>query len=103
MQNYNWRMSDLQQRRLFGVLRRSSQRRMQRRFVSVICAMMLLALVLLLSGCQTPPTQQCETQPLPTEPALSEPVPSVSYSEQWRKLAQEWQKRLTFTRPTPEK
>lgn len=97
MQNSNWRTSDLRQRRLFGVLRQSSRRRAQRRFVSGVCAMTLLALVLLLSACTTPQPQPCEMQQFPTQPVLSEPVPSESYSEQWRRLAEAWRKKLTVT------
>ena len=97
MYNNNWRMSDLRQRRLFGALRQSSKLRAQRRFVSAIFAMTLLALVLLLSACTTQPQQPCETPQFPTQPALSEPLPSVTYSEQWRLLAEAWRKKLTGT------
>lgn len=97
MQNNNWRMSDWQQRGLSGVRMRSSQRRVQRRFVSAISAMTLLALVLLLSACTTQPQQPCETPQFPMPPALSEPLPLATYSEQWRKLAEAWRKKLTVT------
>ena len=97
MQNNNWRMSDWQQRGLSGVRMRSSQRRVQRRFVSAISAMTLLVLALLLSACTTQPQQPCETPQFPTQPALSEPLPSVTYSEQWRLLAEAWRKKLTGT------
>jgi hypothetical protein len=97
MQNNNWRMSDWQQRGLSGALKQSSQRRVQRRFAVLLCGVMLMGLVLLLSACTTQPQQPCAMQPFPTQPALSEPLPLESYSEQWRKLAEAWQKKLTGT------
>lgn len=97
MQNSNWRMSDWQQRGLSGVRMRSSQRRVQRRFVSAISAMTLLALVLLLSACTTQPQQPCEMPQFPMRPALSEQLPLVTYSEQWRLLVEQSRKKLTGT------
>ena len=100
MQNRNWLTSETRQRRLFGVLRQSSRRRAQRRFATVFCVVTLLALVTLLSGCHSLPSKPCETLPLPTPPALSEPAPSVSYSEQWRLLVEQSRKNLTDTPQT---
>ena len=100
MQNNNLNLSAVQQRRLFGALKRSSKRRMQRRLVSVICAALLLLLVLLLTACAHQLPQPCPQQQTTMQPALSEPIPSVSYLGQWRLLAEEWRKKLTFTHQT---
>ena len=101
MQSSNSMTSDFRQRRLFGELMRSLQQRMRQRFVMLLCAVTLLALVTLLSGCHTLPSQPCEMQPLPTPPALTEPTPLVSYSEQWRKLVETSRLKLIATPVTP--
>lgn len=103
MLNRNWLTSDWQQRRGCAVRNRSLLRKTKLKLALAFFAWTLLGAALLLSGCHTLPNQPCETQPLPTMPALSEPIPLVSYSLQWQRLAQEWQKRLTFTQTTPEK
>ena len=100
MQNNNWRMSDWQQRGLSGVRMRSSQRRVQRRFVSAISAMTLLVLALLLSACTTQPQQPCETPQFPTQPALSEPLPLETYSKRVQSDTETWAKRVTGTSQT---
>lgn len=97
MYNSNWRMSDLRQRRLFGALRQSSKLRARRRFVVLVCGAMLMGLVLLLSACTTQPQQPCETPQFPTQPALSEPLPLETYSEQWRLLVEASRKKLIGT------
>jgi heme A synthase len=100
MYNNNWRMSDLRQRRLFGALRQSSKLRARRRFGLLLLGVTLLALVLLLSACTTQPQQPCETQPLPTRPALSEPLPLETYSSRVRSNTEVWAKRVTGTSAT---
>jgi ABC-type phosphate transport system substrate-binding protein len=100
MQNSNWRMGDLRQRRLFGALRQSSKLRARRRFGLLLLGVTLLALVLLLSACTTQPQQPCEMQPLPMRPALSEPLPSVSYSSKVQSDTEAWAKRVTGTSQT---
>ena len=62
--------------------------------VRISFALMLLALVISLTGCATPSLGPCEMPPLPKPPALTEQLPSVSYSLQWKKLVQDSQKRL---------
>lgn len=97
MQNSNWRMNDLRQRRLFGALRQSSKRRARQRFGLLLCGVMLMGLVLLLSACTTQPQQPCEMPQFPMRPALSEQLPLVTYSEQWRLLVEQSRKKLTGT------
>ena len=100
MRNNTLPTNDLRQRRLFGALRQSSRRRARRRFVSAIFAMTLLALVLLLSACTTQPQQPCETPQFPTQPALSEPLPLVTYSKRVQNDTETWAKRVTGTSAT---
>ena len=100
MQNRNWLTSDFQQRRLFASLRRHSKRRTYQRLVLLACVVTLMVFVPLLSGCHTLPTPPCEQQPLPMKPALSEPLPSESYSMQAQKNIQTWQKKLDATPTT---
>lgn len=101
MSNRFWLTSDSQQRRLFVGSTTLNKRETARRFGTVVCVLMLLGCVLLLSGCATPQTQPCETQPLPTPPALSEQPPSPSYSTQWRALAESLRAKLTGIPATP--
>jgi hypothetical protein len=68
-----------------------------RRVALLLCIGTLSLLVSLLTGCATPQTRPCETLPLPTAPALSEPLPSASHSSQWSELALSLQKKLTAT------
>lgn len=97
MQSRPWLTSDLRQRRLFGLLRRSTQRRAQRRLVLLLCAAMLTVCALLLSGCTTPLPTTCKPMPPPSMPAASEPLPSESYSKQWQALVESLQQKLTGT------
>lgn len=68
--------------------------------VTLIYAVLLTAVVLLLSGCQTQPIKPCEMPARVTKPALSEPLPSVNYSLQVQKNTETWEKRLRATSPT---
>ena len=98
MQNRNWLKSDLTQRRLFAVSRTSFKRRMQRRLVSVACVLMLLALAASLTGCgMFSKTTSAEPQVFPPRPALTEPLPLVTYSKSAQADIQAWQKKLTGT------
>ena len=72
-------------------------RRTKQKLVLATCAWMLLALAMLLSGCGHQPTQPCEPLVLPKRPALSEPLPSESYSKRAQQNIQNWQKRLDAT------
>ncbi len=101
MQNSNWRMSDWHQRRLFATRIGSSRRRTKLKFALAAFGWMLLVLALLLSACTTQPQQLCEMQPLPTQPALSEPTPLESYSKTAQMRIEMWLKKLTDMHQTP--
>jgi hypothetical protein len=65
-------------------------------------AVMLTALVLSLTGCATtsaPPVAVCPANP--PAPALSEPMPPVSYSLSAQELISAWRASLTATQTTP--
>ena len=100
MSNRFWLTSDLQQRRHFAARKLSSQHRQQRIAVRLFFGATLLALVLLLSACHTLPSKPCEMPPLPTPPALSEPLPSQTYSSRVRSDIEAWEKRVTGTSMT---
>lgn len=100
MNNRNWLTSNARQRQLFGSLRRSSMLKARLRLAWLLCAVTLMALALLCSGCQTQQSRPCEVQKLPMPPALSEPIPLVSYSEQWRMLAESSRLKLISTPAT---
>lgn len=80
MQSNNLRTSESLPAPLLEIRSESARRKALRQTAWWYCAGMLTALVLLLMGCASPPNKQCEMQQLPTPPALSEPIPSVSYS-----------------------
>ena len=102
MLNRKWLTSDWRQRRGYGARKVSLPRKTKVKLGLALTGWMLMGLVLLLTGCAWPPPKPCEQPPLPTQPALSEPIPSESYSSQWKKLAEEWRKKLTFTQTTSE-
>ena len=65
-------------------------------------ALMLLLPVLLLTGCAAtsmPPSRPAE---IPPPPALTEQLPSQTYSETWRQRVEDWRRRVTGTSPTSE-
>ena len=100
MSNRFWLTSDLQQRRRFGVRKSSSRHRQQRIAARLFFGVTLIALVLLLSACHTLPSRPCEMPPLPTPPALSQPMPPVSYLLQSQQSDENSQKKLTGTSMT---
>lgn len=103
MQNRNWLTPELTQRRLLGVRMRSSKRRMQRKLVTVICVLLLVLLVTSVSGCGWSLRKpNDDSQVFPPKPALSEPIPSVTYSTSAQSDIQAWRKKLTDT-PTTSK
>lgn len=59
------------------------------------CAVMLLPVSLLLSGCNTLPTQPCEPLPPTTRPVPLYQIPSVSYSLQAQTDIETWRLKLT--------
>ena len=64
-------------------------------------AVMQMLVIGHLSACQAPLTQPCEPPKIPKPPALSQPIPSETYSEQWRKLAEQSRLKLIDTHQTP--
>ena len=66
-----------------------------------LLGLMLIALVLSLIGCATtsaPPVAVCPVNP--PAPALSEPMPPVSYSLSAQERIKGWRKSLTGSTPT---
>lgn len=102
MSNRFWLTSDSRQRRLFAERTTSLRRRIKLKLALSFFAWLLLVLAMSLTGCASQPPTPCEPPVLPKPPALSEPLPSVNYSEQWRALAESLRKRLTDT-PTTSK
>lgn len=94
MQDKIWQLSNSLQRQIYAASTTESEARMQRWLGRLCFAGTLLALVGLLSGCHPQLIQPCEMPKLPTPPALSEPMPSVSYSTSAQADIQAWQKRL---------
>ena len=68
--------------------------------VKLASALTLLVLGPLLGGCVHQPTQPCPPPTPITLPALSQPLPSVSYSLTAQKRIAGWQKTLDATSPT---
>lgn len=64
-------------------------------------AMMLIALALSSTGCASnsvPPVADCPANP--PAPALSQPMPAVSYSLSVQASFKAWREKLTGTQPT---
>jgi len=70
---------------------KSSQRRMQRDCASASYAWMLLPLSLLLTACAAPLPVTCRQPEMIPMPALTEPLPPVSYSLSAVRAIQRWQ------------
>lgn len=60
-------------------------------------ALLMLPSVLLMGCAGTSEKCLISSQPLPTAPSLSTPLPPVDYSETARKNISEWQKQLNAT------
>ena len=97
MQNSSLKTNALPPRGLSATRIGSLRRRTKLKFALAAFGWMLLVLALLLSACTTQPQQPCETPQFPTQPALSEQLPLVTYSEQWRLLVEQSRKKLTGT------
>lgn len=63
-------------------------------------AVILMALVLLLSACTTLPPKPCEKPAPVIKPALQQPIPSESYSASLALQLTAWQKKLMATSVT---
>ena len=94
MQNRNWLMSNNQQRRIFGGLTTPSRPKPERPIAPWLCVLIVIALLLSLGGCATQSTVPCKPQAPIQLPALSEPLPSVTYSQSWAALEQSLRKKL---------
>jgi hypothetical protein len=92
--------SDYQQRHPSAVRMTSSRRKALLLAVRSLFGATLLVLVLTLSACHTLPQQPCERPVLPMPPALSEPLPSVSYSISAGLRIKSWANALTGTQTT---
>ena len=101
MQNRNWLKSNSQQRRIFGGLITRSPRKEQPLPARWLCAVILIALFLSLSGCASRSPVVCPEPVMPAMPALSEPIPPVSYSLNVQRSLQTWREKLTATPVTP--
>lgn len=93
--NRNWLKSDFQQRRIFAGLTQRTKLRIKLYSGFVGLLLMLMLCVAVSTACHHLPQTPCVQPTLPSPPALSEPIPSVSYSEQARIRTQSWQRRLT--------
>ena len=101
MQNRNWFKSNSAQRRIFGGWTTPSKRKEPPLPAPWLCAVILIALVLSLSGCATRSPVLCPEPVLPPMPALSEPIPPVSYSLRAQQSFKQWQELLIGTPQTP--
>lgn len=104
MPNRNYLTSDFQRRRLFAGQTTLSTRKTKALLARWSCVAILMLLILSLSGCawlcptpETPPEQS-----LPRMPALTEPLPEISYSLRVQQKLQTWREKLTDTPPTSE-
>lgn len=95
-----WTLNDGPQPRLYAIRKRSLLRKVKRHAALLICAGMLLAVVMLLSGCHTQPIRPCETQPPVSMPALTLPPNSRSYSWNAAEIMKKWQEMLTTGKTT---
>ena len=100
MQNRNWLKSNSAQRRIFGGWTTPSKRKEPPLPAPWLCALIVIVLILSLSGCATR-SQICPEPALPPVPALSEPIPPVSYSLNVQRSLQTWREKLTATPVTP--
>ena len=72
-----------------------TRQRYKLRGVSVLLMLMLLFFGILLTGCQTQPTQPCVNPAIPSPPAQRMEPPSQSYSASAQADMEKWLERLT--------
>lgn len=71
------------------------------RLIALLLTVLLLTpLVLSLTACVHQPTQPSQPPEYPRKPALTEPLPSTTYSKAVQQKSADWQKRLTGTSAT---
>ena len=75
--------------------RRQKMRKQKQRYVSVLLLLTLLFFGILLTGCQTQPTQPCVNPAIPSPPAQRMEQPSRSYSASAQADMEQWLERLT--------
>ena len=81
--------------KLYAINNRRIQRQRMRRSVSVLLLLTLLFFGILLTGCQTQPTQPCVNPAIPLQPAQLMGPPSQSYSASAQADMEKWRERLT--------
>ncbi len=101
MKNRNWLKSNSAQRRILGGLITRSPRKEQPLPARWLCAVILIALFLSLSGCASRSPVLCPEPVMPLAPALSEPIPPESYSLVVQRLLSKWEAALIGTPQTP--
>lgn len=74
---------------------------MPRELVKLLPVTILLLLALSLTSCAAPSPSLQDAPVLPPAPALSEPIPSETYSASAQRLIKSWLEKLTGTPPTP--
>ncbi len=79
---------------LSAIRRRSQQRKLLRQTVAFAIGLLLMVLAMLATGCASPPPPPSEPLEKTQPPALTQPLPSVSYSKQAQALIESWQKRV---------
>ena len=94
MINRNWLKSNSQQRRLFAGRTTSFLRKWMPPPEMWGCAAILIMLALSLTGCAHNSPSPCPEQKLPPAPALSEPIPPVSYSLRAQRSLSKWEASL---------
>ena len=100
MQKLLLKISGSLQRLALATIKPSSMRPALEWPEALVSGAILILLVLLLSACATTPKPLCEMPPPSPLPALTEPLPSESYSTQWRQLVESLRKKLIITSTT---
>jgi hypothetical protein len=100
MQNRNWLRSNIQQRFKFAGRITSSLRKTNHLPAPWACAVILIILALSLTGCAHN-SPACPEVVGPRAPALTEPMPSVSYSLRVQQTFKSWQEKLIAMPTTP--
>jgi len=100
MQNRNWLKSNSQQRRLFAGLTMLLRLKINPLLALRHYAVILMALALSLTGCASRSPALCQEQVLPAMPALSQPIPPVSYSLRVQQSLSKWEALLTESTQT---
>jgi len=87
-------------RRLRDICNESARHKRLRKLAWWLCVMTLMGLSLSLLGCNHNPPLPCEPLGSPLKPALSQPMPSVSYQLSAANDIRRWQEMLKATSQT---